>query len=173
MQSFTAHDRPRDESCREGYSPVPVSPELTRDEHTFDDRQSLSQQHAQTPSPVTGSVLRGDEPRIDPEMATIGPTSRASMQLTISDANRSSASSSVHYIEGPEEVVPSTFASCPCNRGGPTEPDGPRLPSRTTIQRDFSWCLAWLFDIVLTIIPLLFLGMTVAHLFSLLPGNTD
>lgn len=48
------------------------------------------------------------------------------------------------------------------------ESNGPRLVSRAPIQRDLPWFLAWFFDVIITFIPLLFLGMTAAFVFVLL-----
>lgn len=160
MASHIAHERARDATSREVYSPMPSSP------HTFNDGRPLSQQDEFVPSPMTGNSLSREEAHTGPEMTAMGPTSVSSLQATLSEATRSGSPIHGH---GHSEPVGKPTATQHINgymlasdSEDSTAPHGQRLPSRTTIQRDFSWFLTWFCDIILTIVPLLFLGMTVS-----------
>lgn len=169
MASPIEHEQARDTPSREEYSPVPSSYDVTRNVHTFNDGRPLSQQDNLLPSPMTGNGLSGGEPYTSPEMAEIGPTSVAPLQVTWSDATRSVGS--LNGQERSEQVGKPTATSyshgytLASDSEGSTEPHGHSLPSRTTIQRDFAWWTTWFFDIIITIIPLFFLGMTVTQFF--------
>lgn len=169
MASPIAHEQAGDPPSREKYSPVPSSPDPTRIVHTSNDGRPLSQEGDLVPSPMTGNSLSGGEPYTSPEMAEIGPTSVAPLQVTWSDATRSVGS--LQGQERSEQVGKHTATSysngytLASDSEGSTEPDGHGLPSRTTIQRDFAWWTTWVFDIIITTIPLLFLGMSLPQFF--------
>lgn len=171
MASHIAHERARDATSREVYSPVPSSP------HTFNGGRPLSQHDEFVPSPMTGNSLSGEEPHTDPEMAAMGPTSVASLRATLSDATRSGSPIHSHGHSEPVCKLSATQNSngyrLASDSEGSTEPHGQRLPSRTTIQRDFAWCLTWFCDILVTIIPLFFLGMTVTQFFLSFGGSPN
>lgn len=164
MQSSTSHERTRDELSGEEDSHEPSSSRLIRNIQRFNDERPLSQQGHPAPSPMTECSWSGEGPHACPETAMLWPTPVTSLQFTFSDRPHSVIP--MHCDEG---VGQSTFSHCSngftlaSDSEGSTEPDGPLLPSRTTIQRDIPWYLVWFFDILLTIIPLLFLGMVVSR----------
>jgi hypothetical protein len=170
-----AYERVDEFGRDEEYSLAPSPPELTRNVRAFNDRWTSSEQDQPAASILTGSGLDG-EPQVDPELTSIRAMSIDSLQCTFSDAP--SSVNSIHCNERPGEIDQPTFPRCSndCtlaskSQGSTESYAWRRLPSRTTIQRDFFWCLAWFFDIVLTIIPLLFLGRIVAIFFLLFCAN--
>lgn len=169
MQSSIAYERVGDESNKEQEStPLPHSATHTYNIHHPNDRRSMSQQDDLATSILTGTGLDGEEPHTGPETSVTRSISIDSLQLTVSGAN--SLASPIQYDARLGEVgqpIPTRYSNEHALASGSqasTEFDGPRLVSRSPIQRDFAWYLAWFFDVVLTVIPLLFLGMTVKFL---------
>lgn len=178
MHSSIAYERVRNGPNGEvGHSLVPPPSEPTGDLHASNDRRSLSQHDQQTASILTGSGLDAEELQAGLEMSSIRSMSVDSLQLTPSDGTGSAGS--IHRNEQPGELGQATLTqygeepTVASHNQGRTESTGPRLLPRTTIQRDLPWCLAWLFDVVLTMIPLHFLGMTAVHFILFLPTPPD
>lgn len=169
MQSGIVYERVGDEPSREQEStPLPYPATHTLNVHHPNDRRSMPQQDDLATSKLSGTVLDGEEPHTGPEMSVVRSMSIDSLQLTFSGAN--SLASPIQYDERLGEAgqpIPTRYSNectLASDSQASTEFDGPRLVSRAPIQRDFAWCLAWFFDVVLTGIPILFLGMTVAFL---------
>lgn len=173
MPSSVAYERVGDESIGEAeYSFVPSPPELAWDVHSSNHRGASSEQDPLAASILARSGLEGEEPRTGPELTAIRALSIDSLQLTFSDAPRSVSPTHCNDRAGeadqPTIARYSNEATLVSDAQKSTKSYGARLPSRTTIQRDVFWCLAWVFDVLLTLIPFIFLGRTLKQFLSTL-----